>query len=559
MFKRWMPKSVSNDRKEVIIKEITEGSTPAPRFYFMVVISTLIAANGLVANSPAVIIGAMLVAPLMTPIFGISLALVRSNGYLLASSLRAEIIGVSLSILLAFLLGLIPLSIDPTPEMLARIHPNLLDLCVAVLAGLAGSYAMVDERISPSLPGVAIATAIVPPLANAGLCLALGAYAGAIGSFLLFLANFLSILLASSIVFFVTSMHIQFEMDNPKIMLRKFGVAIVSFVVITVFFTYSLVEIVQERYLRLTIAHVLTDKFSKIPGVVMDKIMIQREPKILNVLVTVETSSMFDPNKVRFYEQEISRMFNLETRMIIRNNLIKDIAATGSTSQVTASNLDGDFIDENLTTVELKVMLAEQVLWEEFSHWPGFQVQGVDYREVPAGKFVWASIQCLYPPRAQKVRRLESAIQERIGDPNVHVIINSAVPLLIGSRGKMLYEWTQIEELTDENEAAIEQIDRAVREEIERLKDLFLVNIHYRIKDDPWRILVEVVGPQILKPEQLTKLKNEVMRKTGRELDMQIWFRSEAVVTEEGYQAYEEFIKEPLMENQKMLLDRRPQ
>jgi hypothetical protein len=204
-------------------------------------------------------------------------------------------------------------------------------------------------------------------------------------------------------------------------------------------------------------------------------------------------------------------------------------------------------------------MLAEQVLWEEFSHWPGFQVQGVDYREVPAGKFIWVSIQCLYPPQAGKVGRLESAIRERIGDPDIHVIINSAVPLLTGSRGKMLYEWTQTEEITDENETAIEQIDRAVREEIEMVKDLFLVNIHYRIKRDPWRILIEVVGLQILKPEQLTKIKKEVMRKTGRELDMQIWFRSEAVVTEEGYQAYEDFIKEPLMKNQKMLQDRRPQ
>lgn len=558
MLRRLMPQKVAKERKAFVIKEITQGSTPEPRFYFMVVISTLIAANGLVANSPAVIIGAMLVAPLMTPIFGISLAMVRSDAYLLTRSLRAEIMGVSLSILLGVLFGLIPLAIDPTPEMLARIHPNLLDLCVAVLAGLAGSYAMVDERISPSLPGVAIATAIVPPLANSGLCLALGAYAGAIGSFLLFLANFLSILLASSVVFFVTSMHTRFEAGNPKMMLRRFGVAIVSFALITVLFTFSLIELVQERYLRRTIDHILTDKFSKMPGVVIDKILIQHEPELLKVLATVQTSSMFDPNKVRHYEREISEMFKRDTRLIIRNSLTKDIAATGSTSQVEAQDLDGDFIDENLSSAELKVMLAEQVIWEEFSHWPGFQVQGVDYREIPAGKFLLASIQCLYPPRASEVRRLESDIQERIGDPNVHVIISSAVSLLTGSRGKILYEWTQEKELTEVNETAIGQIDQAIREEFQRYKNLFLVNIHYRIKDESWRILVEVVGPQILLPEQLKIIKKAVIEKTGRELDMQVWFRSEAVVNEEGYQAYEDFIKEPLMENQKMILDHSP-
>jgi hypothetical protein len=179
----------------------------------------------------------------------------------------------------------------------------------------------------------------------------------------------------------------------------------------------------------------------------------------------------------------------------------------------------------------------------------------VDYREGPVGKFFLASIQSLYPPRAAEVRRLESDIQERIGDPNVHVIISSEVSLLTGSRGKMLYEWSQAKELTEASEKAIEPIDRAVREQIERHKDLFLVNIHYRIIDEPWRILVEVVGPQILLPEQLKEIKKAVVAKTGRELDVQVWFRSEAVVTEEGYQAYEDFIKEPLMENQKMLLD----
>ena len=79
---------------------------------------------------------------------------------------------------------------EPSPEMLSRTRPNLFDLFVAVLAGFAGAYALVDEKISPALPGVAIATAIVPPLANSGLCLALGEVNAGIGSFLLFFCQF---------------------------------------------------------------------------------------------------------------------------------------------------------------------------------------------------------------------------------------------------------------------------------------------------------------------------------------------------------------------------------
>ena len=89
--------------------------------------------------------------------------------------------------------------------MLARTQPNLIDLLVAVFAGLAGAYALVDERISPALPGVAIATAIVPPLSTCGLCIAMGAWTGAFGALLLFLANFVSILLVALLVLFLVS------------------------------------------------------------------------------------------------------------------------------------------------------------------------------------------------------------------------------------------------------------------------------------------------------------------------------------------------------------------
>jgi uncharacterized hydrophobic protein (TIGR00271 family) len=150
-----------NDRRtrRLAQTEIADGSEPALRFYILVAISTLIASFGLIADSTAVVIGAMLVAPLMTPIFGISLALVRGETHLLGSATRAEIVGVTAAVFMGFVLGTLIGDIEPTPEMLSRTRPNLFDLLVAVLAGFAGAYALVDEKISPALPGVAIATA----------------------------------------------------------------------------------------------------------------------------------------------------------------------------------------------------------------------------------------------------------------------------------------------------------------------------------------------------------------------------------------------------------------
>jgi len=192
---------VTGDKAEAVVADITRGSTPGAGFYALIATAALIASLGLVANSPAVIIGAMLVSPLMSPIFGIALGMIRGDAGLLGKSIRAEVSGMALAVAFGALFGLLPVMTEVTPEMLARTHPTLLDLLVAVFAGFAGTLAMVDDRISPALPGVAIATAIVPPLATCGLCLASGATQGALGAFLLFFANFVAILLVSALTF----------------------------------------------------------------------------------------------------------------------------------------------------------------------------------------------------------------------------------------------------------------------------------------------------------------------------------------------------------------------
>ena len=240
---------VADQRAADVYKDIVTGSEPGFRFYAMVAASTAIATFGLIKDSTAIVIGAMLVAPLMTPIFGIALGLVRGGASLFGRSIRAEIVGVVITVALGALFGLLIPELDSTKEMLARTKPNLLDLLVAVFAGFAGAYALVDEKISPALPGVAIATAIVPPLANTGLCLALGAFHGATGSFLLFFANFLSILLVAAVVFYASGMDRDFEKATKKDIFRRFGLAGVGFLAVAVVLSYGLNKMIQERRL----------------------------------------------------------------------------------------------------------------------------------------------------------------------------------------------------------------------------------------------------------------------------------------------------------------------
>lgn len=179
-------------------------------FISLICLSTLIAALGLVRNSGAVVIGAMLVAPLMTPIVGIGFALVQGNNQLIRQSLRSLLFGFALAFGIGVFVGvtvhftgfdeLKDLASIPA-EMLSRGKPNFLDLVVAFVSGIAGAYAMGRPHLVSALPGVAIAAALVPPIATSGMALSLLDYQLFAGSLLLFLTNIVAITLGCTIVF----------------------------------------------------------------------------------------------------------------------------------------------------------------------------------------------------------------------------------------------------------------------------------------------------------------------------------------------------------------------
>ena len=171
------------------------------RFFVLLVLSTIIAAGGLIANSAAVIIGAMIVAPLMTPMMGAAFGIVTGNGRTIFWAVLTVIVGIVVVMALAALMASIAVGGTViTAEELARTSPRLLDLVVALAAGAAGAFAIGREDVSDALPGVAIAVSLVPPLATAGITLAAGQNELAVGALLLFLTNFVAIVLAAVIV-----------------------------------------------------------------------------------------------------------------------------------------------------------------------------------------------------------------------------------------------------------------------------------------------------------------------------------------------------------------------
>ena len=223
------------------------------RFWILIVLASVIAAGGIAADSTATVIGAMIVAPLMTPILGTMLSVVLADRSNLIRSLLLVACGALTAIALGWLVGLVVVNdvVAATNSQVAgRVHPRLVDLLAALATGAVGSVALVRRDISDTLPGVAIAISLVPPLSVVGFTLEAGKPDQALGALLLFLTNVAAILASGTIVMALYGFHRRIAPTaNPgqRTVNRRNAVIIIAAMVIAVSIPLTATSITLAR------------------------------------------------------------------------------------------------------------------------------------------------------------------------------------------------------------------------------------------------------------------------------------------------------------------------
>ncbi|TPG40378.1 DUF389 domain-containing protein [Sphingomonas koreensis] len=195
----WHDHVVASVEHVRVVERIHEESGWSSRYLFMTLMSAGIAVLGLLLSSPAVVIGAMLISPLMGPIIGLGFALATFDSGEIRKSAVALVVGTVLAVLFCALIVLLSPLQNVTSEIAARTRPNLFDLMIALFSALAGAYAMIRGR-EGTIVGVAIATALMPPLAVVGFGLATLNWTVFSGALLLFFTNLMTIALTAAVM-----------------------------------------------------------------------------------------------------------------------------------------------------------------------------------------------------------------------------------------------------------------------------------------------------------------------------------------------------------------------
>ncbi|MFH1433913.1 MAG: TIGR00341 family protein [Candidatus Uhrbacteria bacterium] len=204
--------SLEEKDKNTAVEKIIEQSTPRHDFFLMMTLSVLMATFGLLLNNVAVIIGSMLIAPILSPLMSVSLGVTMADSKLIWRStftiLKSLIIVIPAAAVVTLLfLTFAEIGIDYNTEIISRTEPSVIFAAIALVAGLAASFAMIKPQLNEALPGVAISVALIPPLAVTGIGLAFLNWTIISRSFVVFLINAVMIVFASLIIFSLMRMY----------------------------------------------------------------------------------------------------------------------------------------------------------------------------------------------------------------------------------------------------------------------------------------------------------------------------------------------------------------
>ena len=201
-------RAVPEAHKSGAVKQLIEQSTPDFDFFLLVILSVLMATFGLLENSAAVVIGSMLVAPILFPILSLSLSVVMSDYKLIGRATTTLVKAVILGLAASFLVTLFFGGGDVlNAEGLQRTVPTLNSVAIAIIAGFAVSYTLAKPKLNATLPGIAVAVALIPPLATIGIGLAVFNWDVVSGATIFLLVNIVGIVFASMLMFSLMDLY----------------------------------------------------------------------------------------------------------------------------------------------------------------------------------------------------------------------------------------------------------------------------------------------------------------------------------------------------------------
>lgn len=295
--------------------DIEANALPSRMYFIMNALSAIIASYGLVINSAAVVIGAMLVAMMLGPISGAALAIIDYRIPFLRKSLFTVLAGAAMVVIIGFIVGFLHQDTPLTNEILSRTQPTSMDLMIALAGGTAGAYAMISPHLSVAVVGVAVATALVPPLAASGILFAHGESTLGWGALLLAITNIIAIQFTNALVLWSAGFRRLVDDDyktSPMMaFFRRNAVPLLLLIGIGAYLTYNFNTITKKQKFENEVKESLNDYFIDKGNALANTQFVERED-YQNVRAVIRGETRPSSSDAQYLEQQINHRIEEE-------------------------------------------------------------------------------------------------------------------------------------------------------------------------------------------------------------------------------------------------------
>ena len=319
------------DHKQVRLN-IQADALPTKTFFIMNALAAVIAAYGLLADSAAVVIGAMLVAMMLGPISGVALSFIDSRWILFRTAMSTLLMGVAMIFAIGVVIGFIHHDMPMTSEILSRTQPTMIDLMIALAGGAAGAFASVSPRLSVAVVGVAVATALVPPLVASGILFAHFQWANSGNAFLLAVTNMVAIQISSSLVLWIAGFRRGSEEElqsNVLEFIKRNIWSLLVLIILAVYLSFNLTQRVRLQLYETSISQIVKNNLNDDNNIINAVVFDQKEDYTL-VRVVIRGDHEPTQKQLAMLNQEMSKdNRGLPTKLQIRFIPVKILQTDG--------------------------------------------------------------------------------------------------------------------------------------------------------------------------------------------------------------------------------------
>lgn len=335
--------TISQEKRKIVYDSIKIESSIGITYFLLVILAAIVATLGLLTNSTAVIIGAMLISPIMSPIIGMSFSMTLGDSKMFSQSIKGIILGTFVAITVSVFITLFIPSRTLTAEILSRTKPTIIDLVIALASGAAGAYTMCHKKESSVLPGVAIATALMPPLCVVGTGLVQTEYTVAFGGFLLFLTNLIAINLASALVFKFSGFTTKDEIDKSeknenmfKMNQRRLLISITAFAIIIIPLSYIMYTTIAQEKTKKLISDSLAKTTATFDGVDLVNYTYEMKDNKILINTVVRSVNKLDGTNIKLMENSLEKQIGKPTQINMKVILAQQVDVSTKAEDTTS-------------------------------------------------------------------------------------------------------------------------------------------------------------------------------------------------------------------------------